>query len=179
MNRRLLTVAVVLVAVSVATPLARAARPPRCTVAQLAITVGHSFAADTVAGANIRFTNRSSRACWLRGWPTLVFQTDPSGRTTKAKDAPDPAFANVRHIGDPVVLLRPGQRGDAVFDGAGGPLSGRGTCGPGFRTIRVSTPSDSQHITVSAWIAWLGAFMPPCSQIHVSPILPASAVYKG
>jgi hypothetical protein len=167
------------VAVPTSTPVARAARQPKCALAQLRIALGHSFAADTVAGANIRFTNHSSRPCWLHGWPTLVFETHRHGRVMKAKDAPDWQFADVKHIGDPVVLLGPGQRADAIFDGADGPLSGVGTCGPGFRTIRVTPPGDSQHSTVSAWIAWLGDFMPPCSQIRVSPILPSSAAYNG
>lgn len=180
MTQRSLVVALASVAVGVlmSTPLARAARAPECASAQLTITVGHSFAADQVAGANIRFTNRSSRACSMRGWPILLF-TDPHGKSTKANDAPDRAFANVKHTGDPLVLLRPTQRADAVFEGADGPISGRGTCGPGFRTIRVTPPGDAKHATLSAWIAWLGAFMPPCSQIRVSPILPSSAVYKG
>lgn len=173
-----LALACVVVAVSVPTLSARAVREPKCTIAHLTITVGHSFAADQVAGANIRFTNRSRGACWLRGWPTLIF-TNGQGRSTKAKDAPDRAFADVKHIGDTVLLLRPSQRADAVFSGADGPISGRGTCGPGFRTISVTPPGGSQHATVSAWIAWLGAYMPPCSQIRVSPILPSSAVYKG
>jgi hypothetical protein len=173
----------VAVAVAVALPmsaaLARGERQPKCAIAQLTISVGHSFAADRVAGANIRFTNRSSRACWLRGWPTLAFQTKPQGRPTRAKAAPDTLFADVKQIGDPLVLLRPGQRADAIFDGADGPLSGTGTCGPAFKAIRVTPPGDTQHATVSAWIAWLGAYMPACSQIRVSPILPSSDVYKG
>lgn len=181
MNQRwwALAVASVAVGVPMSTPVARVARQPTCSLAQLRIAVGHSFAADTVAGANIRFTNRSRRACWLHGWPRLVFATARHGRVVRAIDAPDWQFADVQHIGDPVVLLQPAQRADAIFEGADGPLSGVGTCGPGFRTIRVTPPGDSRHSTVSAWIAWLGDFMPPCSQIRVSPILPSSAVYKG
>jgi len=114
----------------------------------------------------------------MHGWPILVF-AGPLGKTAKAEEAPDQAFANVEHIGDPVVLLRPKQRADAVFDGADGPMSGRATCGHGFRTISVTPPGDSRHATVSAWIAWLGAYMPPCSEIGVSPILPSTAVYMG
>jgi Protein of unknown function (DUF4232) len=173
-----MVLASVAVAVLMSTPLAGAARASRCAVAQLTITVGHSFAADQVAGANVRFMNRSSRACWLHGWPTFIFAR-PHGKPVKAKDAPDDVFADVKHIGDPVVLLQPRQRADAVFEGADGPLSGRGTCGPSFRTISVTPPGDSQHATVFAWIAWMRAYMPPCSQIRVSPILPSTAVYMG
>ena len=180
MSQRLwmLGLALAVVATPVSAPDGRAAGDPKCAMTQLAITVGHSFAADQIAGANIRFTNRSSRACWLRGWPTLVFAGHRRS-AARAKDAPDQAFADVKRIGDPVVLLRPGQRADAVFDGADGPISGRGTCGPGFRTISVTPPGDTQHAAVSAWIAWLGAYMPACSEISVSPVLPSAAVYKG
>jgi hypothetical protein len=180
MTQRFWTNAVSSVAIvlPVSTPMARVVRESKCAFAQLRITVGHSFAADQVAGANIRFMNRSSRACWLHGWPTLIF-TDSQGKPMQAREAPDRAFADVKHIGDPVVLLRPKQRADAVFDGADGPISGRGTCGAGFRAISVTPPGDSRHATVSAWIEWLGAYMPPCSQIRVSPILPSAAVYMG
>lgn len=174
----IIALAAVAVAVPMSTPVARAAQESRCTVGQLTITVGHSFAADQTAGANIRFTNRSSRPCWLRGWPSLVF-TGHQDRPRKAVDAPDSAFAGVKHIGDPVVILRPKQRADAVFEGGDGPLSGRSTCGPGFRRISVTPPGDFRSATVSAWIAWLGGYMPPCSEIQVSPILPSTAVYKG
>lgn len=178
-RRRTLALAAVVFVLPMSVPAVRATAQPRCDTAQLKITVGHSFAADTVAGANIRFTNRSGRACWLQGWPTLVFEAARQARPTRAVDAPDWQFADVRHIGDPVVLLAPGQRADAIFEGADGPPSGRGNCGPEFRTIRVTPPADHRRQTVSAWIAWLGGFMPPCSRILVSPILPSSAVYKG
>jgi hypothetical protein len=162
---------------------ARDVRPTRvpatCRSSQLTVTMGHSFAGLAHAGANIRFTNHSNRTCRLHGWPTLSFQTTPPHAThAQAGDWLGSSFADVTSVGAPTVILKPGQKADAIFKGPDGPTNNT-TCPPSFRTVRVTPPGDTRSTTISAWISYLGHFMPACGQIHVSPVPPSAAVYKG
>jgi hypothetical protein len=181
-------VAVLLAAALVATATASAHKPlshttssaPRvCRSVQLTITVGWSFAGLGTAGANIRFRNHSSRPCSLHGWPTLTLQTPgPDAEQTHAQNWPGSSFADVTRNGVPTVILRPNQRADAIFEGPDGQTTST-PCGPAYRTLRVALPGDHQNTTLSGWIGYLDHFMPSCAQIHISPILPSTAVYKG
>jgi hypothetical protein len=151
-----------------------------CRRSQLTIAVGSSFAGLGTAGANIRFINDSARTCSLRGWPNLSLRTSGTPtQQTSAADAAAASFPDVRTPGEPTVILKPGQRADAIFAGPDGQTTNN-QCGSPYRTIRVSLPGSRQGTTLSAWISWLNGFMPSCGQtIRVSPVLPSASVYKG
>jgi hypothetical protein len=152
---------------------------PICRTSQLKIITGHSFAGLGTAGANIRFTNRSSKSCELHRWPTLIATTAaPDTAHAAAQDRPGTEFADVSQVGVPTVILKPNHRADAIFEAADGSPSGT-TCGPAYRTLRVTPPGNTKSVTISARIPYLGRFLPSCSQIRLSPVLASTAVYKG
>jgi hypothetical protein len=156
---------------------APARHAPRCRLAQLTVSTRHSFAGLGSARAYIAFTNRSPRPCQMSGWPRVVGIT-AKGIRVRTHDWPARDFPDVTVNGAPVVTLKLGQRADAVFEGADGPASGH-TCGPRLRWLQVSPPSQAGAVRISAWIAWLERYMPSCSAIRLSPVLPPGGVYRG
>jgi hypothetical protein len=152
---------------------------PSCRPSQLKITMGHSFAGLGTAGANIRFIKHSGGSCKLHGWPTLIAEpAAPGSAHTHAQDRPGMDFADVGKVGVPTVILKPNQLADAIFEAADGSPSGT-PCGPAYRTLRVTPPGYTKSVTLSAWIPYLGRFLPSCSRIILSPVLASAAVHKG
>lgn len=152
-----------------------------CRTSQLTVRMGHSEAGLGTTGADIEFIDRSSRTCDLHGWPTLVAHRAAHG-STRARDWPAAGFAgfaaDVRHPPrEPTIVIKPHHRADAIFAAADGP--GRKPCGKPYRTLAVTPPGDSQSVSISAWIPYLGRFLPSCSKIILSPVLPSADLYKG
>lgn len=160
-----------------ATPTFLARATHTCRTSQLKITMGHTFAGLGTAGANIRFINKSTATCELHGWPTLIAETAGAAHA-HALDRPGTEFADVSQAGVPTVILKPDQRADAIFEAADGSPS-EAPCGPAYRTLRVTPPGNTKNVTISAWIWYLGRFLPSCSAIRLSPVLASTAVYKG
>jgi hypothetical protein len=80
-------------------------------------------------------------------------------------------------IGVPSVVIRPGHRADAIFAAADG--TGGEQCGKPYRTLRVTAPGAIRSVSISAYILYLGHFLPSCGEIRLSPILPSADLYKG
>lgn len=146
------------------------------------IRMGHSQAAGGTAGADIEFINRSTRVCKLHGWPRLIAET-AAGSSAPARDWPASDFAGFAvggisdRVGVPTVILKPNRRADAVF--AAADARGIRPCRRPYHTLRVTPPGNTQSVTISAWIWYLGRFLPSCSQIRLSPVLPSRDLYKG
>ena len=153
-----------------------------CRASQLTVKLGHSEAAGGTAGANIEFVNRSTHICVVHGWPKLKAET-ATGSSALARDFPAADFAGFAsggiggRVGVPRVVIGPGRRADAIFAAADGP--GSRPCGQPYRTLRVTPPGTTQSVALSAWIPYLGQFLPSCSQIRLSPALPSADLYKG
>jgi Protein of unknown function (DUF4232) len=149
-----------------------------CRTSELNIRIGHSQAAGGTAGAYIEFINRSMRVCKLQGWPRLIAGSASRGFAV-VRDTPASGLAGVirPRIGVPTVILVHNHRADAVFAAADG--QGIKPCGRPYRTLRVIPPGNTQSVTLSAWIWYLGRFLPSCGQIRLSPVLPSTDLYKG
>lgn len=153
-----------------------------CRASQLTVKLGHSEAGGGTAGADIEFINRSKSICSLSGWPKLVAHA-ANGGSARAHRFPAADFAglavgvNSGQIGVPTVVVRPGRRADAIFAAADGP--GAQPCGKPYRTLSVTAPGTIRNAAVSAWIPDLDHFLPSCSQIRLSPVLPSADVYQG
>jgi hypothetical protein len=153
-----------------------------CRTSQLTIRMGHSQAGGGTAGADIEFINRSKHVCDLRGWPTLTAEI-AARSSALAHDWPAADFAGFAaggisaRVGVPTVILVPNRRADAVFAAADGP--GIRPCGRPYRTLHVTPPGSTESVAISAWIWYLGRFLPSCSQIRLSPVLPSTDLYKG
>jgi hypothetical protein len=151
-----------------------------CHTSQLSIRTFHSFAGLDHSGAYIAFTNQSRTACELTGWPKLMAIT-AARQASAAVDWPAASFeVTATGIGVPVVKLSPGKRADAEFKASDGPIRlGEKRCPPSYRWLRVTPPGNSNSVVRSAWVRYLGANLPACSRIALSPVLPASDLMGG
>ena len=135
-----------------------------------------SFAGLGTAGGFIGFTNRSSTVCRLTGWPTLV-ALSTAGTATTAVHVHATMFGPYSKGGlhiksPPVVTLRHGERADAVFTGADDPYQGGTKCPSLYRYLRVTPPGNAHSVVLSAWLPWLNAYLPGCTRIDVSMVVP-------
>jgi hypothetical protein len=81
--------------------------------------------------------------------------------------------------GVPVVILRHGERADAVVAGSDNPGPGMTRCPPPFRHLRITPPGNLRSVLVSAWLAGLAAYFPACSPVYVTMVVPSSYLYRG
>jgi hypothetical protein len=147
-------------------------------VPQLEIRIVRStFAAGNVGGY-VGFTNRTRHACRLSGWPTLLAITR-GGTSRPARHVRTTMFGPYRTHGVPLIILRPGERADAVFAGSDAPGPGETSCPPPYRHFRMALPASSRSVLLSAWLPALDAFMPSCAGITVTMVVPSSALYHG
>jgi hypothetical protein len=133
----------------------------------LKITMPWSGVAAGTIGGRIGFTNLGSRPCRLHGWPVLV-AINAAGRSRTAVDRLTTMFGpNLRAA--PVVILKPHATAESAF--TGGDHSMSGTCPPQYRRLRVTPPGNSQAVTIRAWIAYYGHYLPACTPISVSEVV--------
>lgn len=143
-----------------------------CTTSQLKIRLIRSLVAAGNVGGYIGFTNRGSTACRLAGWPKLVGLT-AAGSATTARHVRSTMFGPYV-AGVPVVRLRPGIVAVAVFAGSDIPGPGETKCPSPYRRLRVFPPGNSRGVVLSAWLPRLDAYLPACSRIRVTMVVPAS-----
>jgi hypothetical protein len=156
---------------------AQNARVRSCTTAQLKIRLVRSFAAASNVGGYIGFVNRASAPCSLTGWPTLVALTR-LGRSTTALHVRSTMFGPYI-AGIPVVALRPGKMAEVAFAAGDNPGPGKTTCPPPYRHLRITPPGNSHSALLSAWLPYLDAYLPACTGITVTMVVPASDLQGG
>jgi Protein of unknown function (DUF4232) len=162
---------------ALAGPVSGERAPRRCATAQLHVWVTRSAVAAGTVGGYLAFTNRGAAACTLRGWPTLT-ALRPGASTTAVNVratmfGPYAGGTGAYIRGVPLVRLRPGQTAVAAFTaGDHGPTSA--PCPPPYRQLRVTPPGNTASALVRAWIAWYGQYLPSCTGIEVSMVVPAS-----
>jgi hypothetical protein len=154
-----------------------ATRP--CRTSDLRITLVHSGAAAGTVGGYVAFTNRAGTPCRLIGWPTLVAVTAAGAQTTALHRRSTMFGPSPKLTGMPAVLLRHGERADAVFTAGDNPGPGKTICPPSYRHLRVTPPGSTTSVQLSAWLPYLDAYLPACTDIEVSMVVPASDLYRG
>jgi hypothetical protein len=148
-----------------------------CRTRDLTIRLVHSGAAAGTVGGYIGFTNRARGRCRLGGWPTLV-AVSAAGTSTTAQHRRSTMFGpRPSIVGVPNVTLRHGQRVDAVFTAGDNPGPGEATCPPPYRRLRVTPPGNVRSVLLSAWLPYLGAYLPACTLIEVSFVVGSSDLY--
>ena len=152
-------------------PASRVAGLRTCPARQLTIRLIYGGPAAGTIGGVIGFSNTSRSRCELAGWPALV-AVGPA-RTTRAEHTLD-VFAGPMLTRPPVVTLKPGAFAVAVLAGGDQPMPGSAKCPAPFRRLLVAPPSSTHATAVSAWIPNFGAYLPACSPIQISPVIPAS-----
>jgi uncharacterized protein DUF4232 len=147
-----------------------------CRTFQLKINMPWSGAAGGTVAGRIGFTNLGSRPCRMRGWPTVV-AVQAGGKPSAAVDRLTMMFGPIIKA-PPRVILKPQMTAEAVFTGSDGPGLGEMRCPPPYRRLRVTPPGNSKPVTIPAWIPWYRRYMPSCSGIWVSAVVPYSALYQ-
>ena len=138
----------------------------------------HIGAALGTAGGYLSFRDISTTSCRLSGWPTVVGIT-ASGGAVPAERQRSTMFGPYLHTNRlPVVVLRPGERADAVFTVGDTPTSGQTTC-PVYHYLRVTAPGGTKSTLLSTWFKSLGWWLPACTDVWVSMVVPAADLHKG
>jgi hypothetical protein len=139
----------------------------------------HLGAALGTVGGYIAFKNTSRATCSLTGWPTLVAVT-PSGKSTTALRRWSTMFGpTLRAKRAPTVILRDGERADAVFTAADFGPGPTGACPSPYRYLRITAPNTTRSVRLSAWITGLAAYLPRCTDIELSVVVPSAVLYHG
>lgn len=144
-----------------------------CTTDQLAISVVGTGAGLGHVTGWLRFVNAGSQPCTLRGYPSLVAVT-AAGVSTVAKAFEQP-WGGAPIDGTPTVTLLPGESALAQYGAGDVPVGSAETCPAPYRTLRVTPPNGTGFVSVSAWNTYLGAYVPSCVGITVTPVVAASA----
>jgi hypothetical protein len=151
-----------------ATPVTTQAGPARCHVTGLSATIGAYGVATGHVGATITFTNTSTSACTLDGYPGLglIGATGQALATTVHRGT----SYTVPAIAPRSVTLEPGQEASFLigYNDATG-FSGE-TC-PSSTQVEITPPNAYGHLTIAAHIGAYG----PCGAVTVSPVFPGTA----
>jgi Protein of unknown function (DUF4232) len=144
-----------------------------CPASQLTIRLVYGGPAAGTVGGVIGFSNNGSTRCELAGWPTLV-ALGPARRANGERTLN--VFAGPTLTRPPVVTIKPGALAVAVLAVGDHPRSDAATCPPPFRRLLVAPPGSTHATAIPAWIPNFDTYLPACTLIQVSPVIPASDV---
>lgn len=115
--------------------------------------------------------------CHLTGWPALVTVT-AAGTSVTAVPRLTTMFGPYLLTASPVVTITPGAMAEAVFTVSDNPGPGATTCPPPDHLLRVTPPGNTQPAVISAWLPYLGGYLPACTPVWISPVVPSSDLYN-
>src|SRR5438067_2789551 len=144
---------------------------PTCTTGELSVSLVKSFAGLGETGGYIGFRNRARSSCRLTGWPRLV-ASRVGASTTAIRVRTTQYGPHLKTAGNPVVTLRHGGLAEAVFIAGDKPGTGKNTCPRPYRTLHVTPPGNAQSVALPAWIPYLHQYLPACTHVFVSMIVP-------
>jgi Protein of unknown function (DUF4232) len=152
-----------------AAPAASAGSVPVCQTHNLKIVIGPTGAAAGMSGGDLEFTNTSSTACQLQGWPQLV-GVSASGATATAVPVHSTQFGPFNGGTVSAVRLNAGATAGVVF------IVGANSCTETYQTLHVTPPGNTGSVVVSAWLPQVKTYLPACAPIDVSPVVLASSL---
>jgi hypothetical protein len=156
-------------------PVTSPAGADACTTTELQVRLTHTGALGGQAGGYLSFTNDSTTACQLEGWPAVIALT-ASGKATTLKHAQSTMYG-AWHVPAPlpVVKLQPGDSAYAVVAADDQP-AGAASCPAPYVRLRVSPPGSSASVVISAWLPGAGTDLPACAAVNGSPTGEISAI---
>jgi hypothetical protein len=162
-------------ATSTPAPSSSPAGTDACTTAQLQVRLTHTGALGGQAGGYLSFTNDSTTACQIEGWPAVIALT-AAGKATTLKHAQSTMYG-AWHVPAPlpVMKLQPGDSAYAVVAADDQP-AGAASCPAPYVRLRVSPPGGSGSVVISAWLPGAGTDLPACAAVNGSPTGEISAV---
>lgn len=145
--------------------------------ADIGVFNGFDGAAAGTVSLYVMFFNETGSTCYLTGWPS-VRARDAAGRWTTAKrvSAADTIAGGYAHAR---VVLHPDQHADAVILAGDNPAAAATSCPPSYRWLQVSAPGSPAAMKLNAWLPADATYLPACAGLHVSNVVPASALPNG
>ncbi len=150
---------------------------PACESTVLRVTAEGGGPAAGNVGLRIAFTNVGSTTCSLSGWPEVKAITAAGTQASPIRSLTT-MFGPARLKGPPVVTLPPGGRALAVLAGQDVP-AGDTSCPAPYQKLAVTPPGGSTATVISAWVPDLDAYMPACTRLVISPVVPPDDVAGG
>lgn len=145
-----------------------ASGPPRCTFAQLTISVGQSGAGLGHEGGTILFENKGPSQCSLSGYPGVAALNATGQQVAQAERTPSGYLGGMQtgSATPPLVQLGPGATASAMVEGTDVPEGTASSC-PTYPALLVTPPTSthSEKLTLS---------MPGCSPLEVHPVVPGT-----
>jgi uncharacterized protein DUF4232 len=145
---------------------------PVCRGSQLKIRMIYGGPAAGTVGGVIGLVNEGSRPCHLAGWPAVV-AVSPAGNARAERTLN--VFGATTLTAPPVVTIKPGARAVAVLAAHDQPAPGQAKCPPAYWRLLITPPGSTHTSAVSARIPNF-TYLPACTPIQVSPVVPVSAV---
>lgn len=154
------------------TPSTSVAGTPVCRGSQLKIRMIYGGPAAGTVGGVIGLVNEGTRPCHLAGWPTVV-AVSPAGNARAERTLN--VFGATTLTTPPVVTIKPGAQAVAVLAAHDQPAPGQAQCPPAYRRLLITPPGSTHASAVSARIPNF-TYLPACTPIQVSPVVPVPAV---
>jgi hypothetical protein len=154
------------------TPSTSVAGTPVCLGSQLKIRMIYVGPAAGTVGGVIGLVNEGNRPCHLAGWPAVV-AVSPAGNARAERTLN--VFGATTLTTPPVVTIKPGARAVAVLAAHDQPAPGQAQCPPAYRRLLITPPGSTHTSAVSARIPHF-TYLPACTPIQVSPVVPVPAV---
>jgi Protein of unknown function (DUF4232) len=142
-----------------------AAGAPRCTFAELSISVGQTGAGLGHEGVAILFKDTGTSECSLFGYPGVAALNSSGQQVAQAQRTPTGYLGGLEtgSTTPPVVVLSPGAVASALIEGTDVPVGTATSCTT-YPALLVTPPTSTQseRLTVS---------MPGCSPVEVHPVV--------
>jgi hypothetical protein len=147
-----------------------------CVTSQLEISLTDTGALAGQAGGYLKFTNNSSTACRVRGWPAVIGLT-ADGRAIPLRRVQSTMFGAWHYSAPPpVVTLQPRDSAYAIVVADDKPAGAATRCPAPYVRLQVTPPGDSQHVTISAWLPGAVSYLPACTSADGSPTAGTSTI---
>jgi Domain of unknown function (DUF4232) len=147
-----------------------------CVTAQLKISLTNTGALAGQAGGYLKFTNDSRTPCRMSGWPAVTGLT-ATGQATRLRHMQSSMFGAWHYTAPPpVVTLQPGDSAYAIVAADDKPAGDNTRCPAPYARLWVSSPGDSGHVTISAWLPGAVSYLPACASADGSPTAGTSTI---
>jgi hypothetical protein len=142
----------------------------KCTVADLAVTLGEAEAAAGHDGLPILFRNTGPVTCILGGYPGVALLDSSGAQAAQATRTPSGYLGGVAAGSTPpVVTLAPGVTASALLEGSDVP-TGTATSCPGYQRLLVTPPGSTASVAV-ADAAGAPSGFPGCANPQIHPVV--------
>ena|ERR1035437_128811 len=149
---------------------------PPCQTSGLNIQLTKGLAGGGQEGGIIAFTNKSTTACSLTGYPKVVAK-DASGKVLMTASSLVNGYLGGLNGGGslPSVSLPPGASASAVVEGTDTPNQYYACVS--IASLSITPPQSATSVDISAALPSEGSNLPGCAPIQIHPVLPGVTAF--